>query len=288
MSMKNLSSCRLCGADTLDRICEVEKEIQVFRCLSCDLIQNGTEYTDQELARFYETGYCTSWDETPGVFEMKLDTCKKLIRKAQQHCLPGTGTMLDIGCAQGYMLEAGRDCGYQAEGVEISSAGDRARSNGFRVWPRLEEIPVGERFEIISMIDVIEHFTHPSDVVGRIEGLLAPGGVVLIVTPNYDSLSRKLMRGNWWHFVPEHMTFFSPRTMERLLGNGKLRLQEVGSCYKTVTMGYVSGHLSGHSNRSHRVLGKLLGQLPPLVRKRFVTLPAGMLVLASKNTQENV
>ena len=60
-------------------------------------------------------------------------------------------------------------------------------------------------FDIITMIDFIEHVRAPMSILVKASRLLRPGGQLVILTPNADSLSRRLMGLRWLHYKVEHL-----------------------------------------------------------------------------------
>jgi len=60
-------------------------------------------------------------------------------------------------------------------------------------------------FDIITMIDFIEHVGAPMSILVKASRLLRPGGQLVILTPNADSLSRRLMGLRWLHYKVEHL-----------------------------------------------------------------------------------
>ena len=68
------------------------------------------------------------------------------------------------------------------------------------------------------MFDVIEHLFDPRAVLAAIARALAPGGTLVISTPNIDSASRYLLGTDWAVLSPlEHVYYFSEDSLRRLL-----------------------------------------------------------------------
>lgn len=103
----------------------------------------------------------------------------------------GTGRrLLDVGCGTGdFLLSARRR--FEAEGVELHrAAAEVARLQGLRVTDgRAEALEGNQRFDVITMISVIEHCAEPIKLFQAVKRLLAPGGHVYVVTPNIASAS---------------------------------------------------------------------------------------------------
>ena len=73
-------------------------------------------------------------------------------------------------------------------------------------------------FDVVKMIDVIEHLKLPKDNLEKAFAILKPGGIVTIETGDIGSLSARLAGSRWTYFNrPEHICFFSKRTLIALL-----------------------------------------------------------------------
>ncbi len=59
--------------------------------------------------------------------------------------------------------------------------------------------------------------TDPDAFLAVLERFLAPGGMLVIVTPDIGSLAARLMGGRWWHYRVAHVNFFNRRSLGRLL-----------------------------------------------------------------------
>jgi 2-polyprenyl-3-methyl-5-hydroxy-6-metoxy-1,4-benzoquinol methylase len=122
------------------------------------------------------------------------------------------GRLLDVGCATGYFLNAAR-LDFEVSGVEPSRwAVDYARTrlhlNVTEGHLEAVDLPL-EGFDVITMNDVIEHFSDPRAALERSAALLRPGGILYLVTPDIGSLSARVLRGRWWGLRPAHL-YYSP------------------------------------------------------------------------------
>ncbi|MDP3830742.1 MAG: class I SAM-dependent methyltransferase, partial [Ignavibacteriaceae bacterium] len=83
-------------------------------------------------------------------------------------------------------------------------------------------------FDVIIMSDVIEHLRKPNELFELIKHYLKPDAIILIKTGNIDSLYAKIC-GRWWGYFGswEHISFFSPRSIEYLLKENNLKLNDI-------------------------------------------------------------
>jgi SAM-dependent methyltransferase len=70
------------------------------------------------------------------------------------------------------------------------------------------------------MIDFIEHTPAPRAAIARARRILAPGGVLCLVTPDIHSFAARLAGRRWWHLRPGHLAYFSRRSLRALLASG--------------------------------------------------------------------
>jgi len=135
---------------------------------------------------------------------------------------------LDIGCGSGASVKGAMDSGWKATGVDLdpqlvahgrSQLGADLRCG---IITRVD-LPAGS-FDFIKLRDVIEHFPNPLEVLTRLHELLAPNGVLLVVTPNEGGIAtrtRLLLRRPRRLVAtvppPHHLHSFGPGALERTI-----------------------------------------------------------------------
>ena len=72
-------------------------------------------------------------------------------------------------------------------------------------------------FDIISLVDVIEHVNTPADLLQHIHAALAPDGVFILVTPDVKSLAARILGYKWWHYRFAHIGYFNKKNLSMLL-----------------------------------------------------------------------
>ncbi len=142
-------------------------------------------------ARTFDEAYFTSGSNYAGRYDAynpphKITGYLREIRRLK----PG-GTLIDVGCAFGRLLRAARNH-YACEGVDISAyALGRARQAAPNVPLYQSSIQVfepGRTFDVVTCFDVLEHVPDVDAALGRLRALVAPGGILAIAVPVYDSL----------------------------------------------------------------------------------------------------
>lgn len=163
--------------------------------------------------------------------------------------------LLDIGCGWGDFLEVCRDENIPYLGIDESpeaikickqkklncqkvkisvlndlrGAQERARSRSEKHGIE----PSDNNFNAITLFQVIEHLKNPLPLLQSAKKLLAPGGIILITTPNNDSPLRRLFRANWSVYNTEsHFVFYNKETLKKTLEkagfkNVKVRIDDI-------------------------------------------------------------
>jgi 2-polyprenyl-3-methyl-5-hydroxy-6-metoxy-1,4-benzoquinol methylase len=152
-----------------------------------------------------------------------LKLYKKFITKIKElHHLPGK-KILDIGCSVGAFLHVAKEEGFDASGLELGKASaDYAEKKQHTKVANKSifdyEVP-DNSYDIVSMLEVIEHLEHPKQAMDIINKLLKPGGLVFLTTPNFTSLYQRLHGQKWWviNCEDEHIMFFDYHSMNNLL-----------------------------------------------------------------------
>ena len=141
-----------------------------------------------------------------------------------------TGRFLDVGCGGGFLVETARDLGWQAEGTEVShAAADFGRGRGLTIHTGIlsdAKLPAGS-FDLLTMMEVIEHVPAPVALLRECADLLRPGGALYLTTPNWASLSRRVLGARWSPIGTDHVVYFTPRHIRRALRDAGLAPRRV-------------------------------------------------------------
>ncbi|MEO8197088.1 MAG: class I SAM-dependent methyltransferase [Thermoanaerobaculia bacterium] len=139
------------------------------------------------------------------------------------------GRLLEIGCAYGFFLDEAKSYFGHRAGTEFSEAGAAlARPCADHVYVGgLEAIPDGAhggQFDTIVLIHTIEHVYDPVRLLAGLMEHLAPGGWIVVATPDVGGFWRPLL-GRLWPFwkPPEHVAFYDAKRLAALLAKAGCR-----------------------------------------------------------------
>jgi SAM-dependent methyltransferase len=219
--------CLICGASAKAPVCQ-KFNLDIIRCKRCGFVYANPRLTKDDLWTRYSSAYF--WDEylpSYGVHDGQFDLRDFDIRyhamlEMVAARVPPPGNLLEIGAGAGFFLKAAERAGWKVSGTEILEAGiDFARSRlGLEITHEAaEQLGAPDRSaDVVAMFEVIEHLLDPRVVLRRVRSVLRPGGLVVLSTPNFNSLSRRALGSGWAVLSPaEHVYYFTKGSLRQLL-----------------------------------------------------------------------
>ncbi len=218
--------CAACGGTSTDQLV-VKFGYAIGRCTRCGLIYANPRAPQEKIlgrysADYFWKEYLPSLGVVDGSFELAhFDARHAAVLQMIAAEAPGR-RLLEVGCGAGFFLKAAERAGWRVEGIELSAEASRFAIERLELpvrRERAEDAPIGPAsFHAAVMFDVIEHLFDPRAVLGAIARALAPGGTLVISTPNIDAASWYLLGTEWAVLSPlEHVYYFSENSLRRLL-----------------------------------------------------------------------
>lgn len=196
----------------------------IVQCKACRFVYVNPRLERSALLKIYASNYFDNKEVGYYHYTENKDLRKENFAKWVKDALPlftaaQNTKALDVGCAAGYCLDVFRSLNWQPYGIELDKGLATAlRQKGFEIYDSpLITLKTAERFNFISLFDVIEHFTDLPANMAMLHSLLEDDGVVVLVTPDYGSWQRKLFGRRWFQFKPvEHINYFTEQTLRQL------------------------------------------------------------------------
>jgi SAM-dependent methyltransferase len=238
--------CAVCGAES-PRPKHRKRDIEIFECRDCGLAfwipPAGFHAEDvYDAAYFGDASAGHGYDDYA---DLEPVLRQNFARRLARIPLPRPrARLLDIGAAFGFAVAEARSAGWQATGLEVSrAAAARAHSAaaGCVVAANALRAPfASQRFDAITLWDVLEHLSDPHAAVAEASRLLRPGGRLVLTTGDVGSLAARLS-GSRWHLytIPEHLFFFTRRSLRLLLAAHGLRVESERTESSLYTLGYL-------------------------------------------------
>ncbi len=159
------------------------------------------------------------------------------------------GRLLEVGCSTGELLLEARTA-FEVTGVEAdaeTSAVARARGLSCVTGTLFDAQFPAEHFDAAALYHVIEHLPSPAAVVSELERIIKPGGSLVLEAPNIDTVWFHLLGARWQQFIPDHLFFFTPRTLTRLCEAQGFAVREVRTVGKAMSVRLFLSRLSRYN-----------------------------------------
>lgn len=237
-------SCILCEKGNADIETYIKhKSFNIFYCKNCGLYFQSTDGQFETLKNIYNNIYDSSPIRIQNKFywNQRLKTHYDDILAFHEQ----KGTLLDIGCSYGMLMEYFISKGWNVTGFDISkNAANYAKSRGLNCHnTTIENFKTEKKFDVIVMSNVLEHLENPLISLGIIKNWLSDNGIIYIRVPNVESVillsKRQSFLGDLKPF--EHFFYFSKNTLGTLIEkaglksfiktDGRNNLSNVINCY---------------------------------------------------------
>lgn len=251
---KEIEKCLVCGSssgyvkmfsvvhtcDTLQLLSIANSpESFVNKCRHCDHYFLSP-VLDEKLIRQYYSKINSTYYNYPAI-HAKLNTDKNVVSRIQE--FKKSGKVLEIGCGNGFLLKMLADIGYDCVGLEPSPKAFQfaKEENNLKVINSFLEANTFEEntFDVVIILDVLEHLYQPNEVMKLIYRVLKPEGIVLAVTGDVLSLNAKIWKSKWFYFFTwEHISFFSKSSLKQLFVKTNFHVLDVKTVSHSGSMLY--------------------------------------------------
>jgi len=210
----------------------------IVKCKKCGLVFAFPHPSEEEILGRYESplffneylkNFHATYKEYDFLFIEKhfrifLDLLGKIY-------FPGA-KLLDVGCGPAFFLKAAIEEGWKGEGVEVSNLAANYAENIVKVPVHrgsLESLSIAdESYDLITMLDLLEHLLNPLETLQIAYRLLKKGGHIFACTPDYHSLSRFCLRKSWAVLSPgEHLFYFTSKSLSYLFKLARFKIKGI-------------------------------------------------------------
>lgn len=169
------------------------------------------KYTDEEIKYFYIKN------------EQKFKVASKLMASKSKR-------FLDIGCGEGYMMSFFKKINWNVLGLDYTNhACLKMNPDCFKavktgdIYESIDSlIKNKEKFEIISLINVLEHSLEPIELLIKIKSIAHDNTVLIITVPNDFSfyqnflLNEHMIDKPFWIANPDHISYFQKDSLKNI------------------------------------------------------------------------
>jgi SAM-dependent methyltransferase len=234
--------CRICGSNTGQVFSA--NSFTWFRCRTCLSTQKLlTRQQYQDLNPTYDPGdFLDSCDlkqietfiDIRGATEVLSDAITRHLVSKESG---GSGrSFLDVGCGMGRYLIAAQRLGFDVLGFEPSLNHARVAVQHFHL-PVITDYfsadrVAGKKFDLVILSHVIEHIYDPKRFIHELVSVLKPGGALIVITPNNESLLARAVGKAWPMLKPvDHVSMIGASAYDHFELDGVAQVHHSSSEY---------------------------------------------------------
>lgn len=247
------------------------QEFTIVSCDDCGFRYLNPRPSEDTIGVFYESeGYdpFLSTKESFSLGDLMYSWVRKfsLWRKRlliENYCR--NGSILDVGCGTGELLEYLHQFGWQVEGVEAAQRSrEFVREKGITVHSALSEIG-DQQFDVITLWHVLEHLHQLEASVKQLSESLGENGTLIIAVPNVESWDAQRYQENWIALdTPRHLYHFDEMDMLKLFDHKPLKFVEsrglwLDTIYNVLFSEQLHNHQNGNRFRPLFALNSIFG-----------------------------
>ena len=217
---KEITRCPLCESE--EKITEFSKfGVKIVGCKKCNLRYAGK--IPANLSDVYDGKSYLS--ESVDTYAKNIEYRKERFGKERVKLIKSflkkeNAKLLDVGCGIGWFLEVAKVNGFEIFGQEFGKelANWTSKRLGIKIWSQpIEELNAEIKFDVITLFDVIEHVENPLQFLKSCKRLLTDEGIIVVFTPNFDSLAIQIMKEHSNLIGPSaHLVYFNEESIKTL------------------------------------------------------------------------
>jgi len=205
-----------------------------YLCHACGVLYIDPCPNDKLTEIYPENYYSFGHTLDSPVYRIKQWLDRRLLRKILRDIPGETVSALDIGGGTGWQLNLVRKIDSRINFTQVVDIADKAecqaKQHGHEYFQgRVEDFKTDRKFDLILMLNLIEHVDNPLAVLKQVRGLLSTHGTALLKTPNFDSLDARIFRhANWsGYHCPRHWVLFSKESFKKTAAKAGLGVKMI-------------------------------------------------------------
>jgi len=224
-------ACPVCGSTEKRRVRYSFPPFDLVECALCGTLHLSPLPTVELLAKIYNNNYYKDQELEHGYLDYTAEAVRiaRTYRRRLRYVKPFLSKIiaprvLEIGAALGFGLPVASELfGVDIRACDVSQEAVAAcRGSGFRASLADPYGICGEveshSLDLVYAFDVMEHLPDIRRFVGWLDGVIRPGGIFFVTTPDMDHVLNRVLGSRSPSIkIPQHVTYFTSDTLSEAL-----------------------------------------------------------------------
>lgn len=221
-------NCPICKSNNIHykfKINYSNTPFHIFKCNTCTFQFMNPPFSNKYLNQMYDQNYYLGNSDYSYVDERKIYKYSAYVWDARIKKIRSyvkSGEFLDIGSSFGGFISRASKY-FNVYGIELSKySSDYAINHyGFDIFNgSFMDYPTQEnKFDVITMIELIEHLKNPTETIQKCKLLLKENGLLVIQTADMNAHQALNAGSNYHYYLPGHVSYFTEESLKLLLNN---------------------------------------------------------------------
>ena len=278
--MKNSKmKCPICKGKSKEKRL---KQFVLLKCTSCGLEWQKKMPTDSELDSIYSEYSQSKFDYDR--YDFFNAVYKKYISKLKK------ASVLDLGCGLGHFLDILKGKGWDIEGIDMSKSSVKIAKKklGNKIHLKsIESFKTSKKYDLILMIDIIEHVRNPDHIMQKVKDLLKKDGLLIMNTPNTSAILAKISGKTWFQYKREHLYYFNSSNIKQFLSKNGFKTIKCDPTIRNISFYLVRNYLIYYPKKVIPKIAdffyKIFGE--KLSKKIKIKIPASEIIVIAKRIE---
>ena len=240
MQIDQTKCCPVCGINGVfwcdAKDWEYNTSVDIYTYLQCpSCLSIYINEIPKDLPLIYPSNYYSFTKKSNSViFRLKNWLDFQFYKPILKSLNPQTLSVLDIGGGTGEVADMLKKYDKRVtytEIVDIDQGAQKIAQDKGHVYSisTIEDFYTEKKFNLILLLNIIEHVANPETLINKVGQMLSPDGVIIIKTPNSDSLDARLFRNHYWGGLhcPRHWVIFSNNSFKKMLFRTNLLIKKI-------------------------------------------------------------
>lgn len=208
-------------------------------CSDCGAIYENPRYPQEIIIKGYQSYAEAAHDSQ---HQMRVKSFYGGLKAIEKYLPPRDAKVLDVGTAGGGFLEAARQFGYDAVGLEPSEfMVEQGNQRGLNIIAGTldDDLFPSASFDMVCLWDVLEHLADPKAALQAVHKILKPDGVLLINYPDIGTQVAKLAGKNFWWILSVHLVHFNKQSITKVCDLTGFEVFHYQPYWQTLEFGYL-------------------------------------------------